>query len=97
MILGLKSKLYTAGAAIMAALAFFVRLQYLKNSNEKLQRKADTLEARVIQDKIIKKREQEVKGEFRSRSAALAKELEKKDDKPEEFEGLHNLNKPNDW
>jgi hypothetical protein len=89
-----KAKLYVAGAAVMAVLGFFLRLQYVKNKAERMEVRAQIAEARVRQDKIIRKREKEVAEEFRSRETDLVKELEKDD---ADFKGLDNLNNPNDW
>jgi hypothetical protein len=91
----ISAKLYAAGAAIMAVLGVMLRMQYLKNKNERLTHKAEVLESRVRQDRIIKEREREVAKEFRSRETDLIKELERKDD--EDFKGIDNLNNPNDW
>jgi hypothetical protein len=91
----LKTKLALVGAALLAALAFFVRLQSLKNKSERLEILSDTLKARIHQEKIIKKKEKEITTEFRTRETDLTKELEKTDDK--DFKGLDNLNRPNDW
>lgn len=94
-LLSLKAKAYAIGAALLSAVGFFLRLQYLKNKNERLTRKAETLEARVVQDKVIRKKEKEIAEEFRSRETDLIKELERHDE--EDFEGVDNLSNPNDF
>ena len=93
-LLSLKAKFYALGVGIVTVIGFFFRLQYLKNKNERLKRKADTLHARAIQAKNFRKRDKEIAEEFRSRETDLVKELERHSE--EEFEGLDNLTKPND-
>ena len=97
MVLALKSRLVALGAALLGALAFLVRMQFLKNKNERLQREADTLRARAIQEKVLKEKEKETKKEFRSRETDLLRSLEEKREDEESFKGLDNLNRPNDW
>lgn len=91
----IKAKLYAAGAIALTVVGFVLRMQYLKNKNERLTHKAEVLESRVRQDKIIRERERVVAEEYRDRETDLVKELERKDD--EDFEGIDNLNNPNDW
>jgi uncharacterized protein HemX len=111
--LNLKAKLALAGAAIIAVLGFFLRMSMLKNQNERLKVKAETLEAQAHQAKTIKKEEKKIKEEFRSRETDLLNELEehseikekldkeedpvKKEEIKHEFQGIDNLSNPNDW
>ena len=107
--LNLKAKLAIAGAAVVAVLGFFLRMSMLKNQNERLKVKAETLQAQAHQAKTIKKEEKKIEEEFRSRETDLLHELEKhseiekeqdpikKEEKKHEFQGIDNLSNPNDW
>lgn len=92
--LGFKAKLYAAGAVLLAVLGFFVRLQYVKSKANRLKYERDMLAVRVLQDKVIREKEREVKEEYRDRELDVLKELEKS---IEEFDGVDNLSNPNDW
>jgi hypothetical protein len=92
--LGFKAKLYAAGTVLLAVLGFFVRLQYVKGKVVRLEYERDTLAACVLQDKIIREREREVKEEYRDRELDALKELEKANEK---FKGVDSLSNPNDW
>ena len=98
--LALKSKLVGLGAAILVVLAFFVRLQTVKNQRDKAKVKADTLEASAHAERVKKKitREEEREGVSRRETIRKkVKELEKGDVKDEDFEGVDNLTDPNDY
>lgn len=94
MLAGFQAKLYTLGAAIIGVLFLMLRIEGLKNKNEKLTTVAETLKARQHVEKIQKKIKREEKKELVSRKADIVKALKKK---REDFEGLHNLNNPDDF
>ncbi len=92
--LTLKAKLAVAGAAVLSVLTIFFRLKYLKEKNENLEKTKEVLEARVRKEVKLRKKESEVSNEFRSRRTDVLEELRKD---AENFEGVDNLVKPNDW
>lgn len=94
MFVGLQAKLYAFGAALLAALAFFVRFQAVKNQRDKARMERDVLKVRhhvVKQQRKIKRKEERV---LVSRKADIVKDLSKK---KEEFEGTDNLTDANDY
>ena len=79
---------------LLAALAFVLRMQVLKNQRDNAREKVDVLKTSLhvkkTQEKIVKEREKEKKEE----SLKLSDSLEKKG---EDFKGVDNLTNPNDW
>ena len=99
-LLAVKGKLAGIGAAIMAVLAFFVRLQMVKNQRDKARDKADVLGASVHAERVKKMiiKEERKKGVSRRDTIKKkVKELEEGDVKDEDFEGIDNLTDSNDY
>lgn len=94
MFVGLQAKLYTVGAAIIGVLFLMLRIEGLKNKNKKLTTVAETLKARQHVERVQKKIKREEKKRLVSRKADIVNQLKKK---REEFEGLDNLNNPDDF
>jgi len=91
---GLQAKLMALGAALLAVLAFFTRLQVVKNQRDKAQQQRDVLKARhhvaVVQKKIKRKNEKELS----KKKVEIRKEISKP---KEEFKGVDNLTDSNDY
>ena len=91
---GLQAKLYYIGAAVMAALATWARMEYLKKKADKAIIKANLLEATILAEYVKKRVIKEQKKKEFTRRDELFKELKKND---EDFKGIDNLthsNKP---
>ncbi len=91
---GLQAKLYAFGAAVLGVLFLMLRIEALKNKNERLTTVAETLKARQHVEKQQKKIKREEEKKLVSRKAELIKELEKEGD---EFKGVDNLTNSNDF
>ena len=94
MFVGLQAKLMAFGAGVLAILAMVLRMKVLKEQRDRAEQQRDVLKARSQVQKtlrVIKRKEQK---KLVSRRADLAKELEKKG---EDFEGVDNFNKPNQF
>lgn len=89
----MKSWLAVGGAALLSFFALWVKLQYVENKRDIAERKAETLKAQLHQRDTRRKIIKEQETEFVSRTAQLAKELEKDD---EDFTGVDVLSNPND-
>lgn len=94
MLLGLKAKLAAVGLFLVSLSALILRLTYLKNKADRLERVTDTLKARHNAEQVRKKVIKKEKERLVSRRAEIVKEIEK-DDK--EFKGIDNLSNPNDF
>lgn len=94
MLLGLKAKLASVGLFLVSLSALILRLKYLKNKSDRLERVADTLKARHNAEQVRKKVIKKEKERLVSRRAEIVKEIEK-DDK--DFKGVDNLSNPNDF
>ena len=94
MFLGLQAKLYAFGAGLLAVLALILRMQVLKNGRDNARMERDVLKARVHVQKVNSKIKREEKVKLSSRRAELKKELSQA---KEDFEGVDNFNKPNDF
>jgi hypothetical protein len=93
-LVGIQAKLAAAGAAVLAVLALWVRLQAVKNQRDRAVVVAETLKARhhtvLVQRKI--KREEE------KRLVTLKGDIEKEVKKDvKDFKGLDNLSNPDDF
>ncbi len=112
LLLKTKKNLVAIGAFLLAVLAFFARLQFLKNAREKAERKADTLRATVHAERVKRDIIKEEEGKLLSRRSELIKEIKKikpkeereevqtdskKEDDSEKFKGIDNLTNPNDF
>ena len=97
----LQAKLAGLGAILLAIVAEVARMQFLKQARDRQRERADVADARVRQEE---KRRKIIKEEGIKRLSSreeLIKEIEKrkriKEGSDEKFEGLHNLNEPNDY
>lgn len=93
MLLGLKAKLAAFGTALVALSALLLRLKYLKNKTERLERISDTLKARHSAEQTKKRLIKKERERFVSRTADIVREIEKPD---EEFEGVSSLGEKTD-
>lgn len=91
--LGIQAKLYAFGAGVVALAALFLRLSFLKNKTERLEREADTLKARSKAETVRKKIKREEGRRLVSRRADIAAELRKEG---EEFKGIKSLGEKTD-
>ena len=93
-LLGLKAKLAGLGALLLVVLGFFVRLKIVTAQRDSAVINAEVLKRRVIQHKQSQKiiRDEAVK--LHSRTASIAKEIEKED---EDFEGIDSLTNSSTW
>lgn len=91
-LLGLKAKLLSAGAIVVAILAAIGRMKYLKKKAARLEMEADVAKAQLHQEKIQKKVIEDKKIAAQRRRVILMKELEKEG---EDFEGVSNLTDAN--
>jgi thymidine kinase len=89
-----KTKLAAVGAALLSIAALLLRLKIVKYQRDKAEVVAETLKARLHQQKVQKKIAKEEKEKLVSRTADLVNELNKP---KEEFKGVDNFNKPNDF
>jgi uncharacterized protein (DUF3084 family) len=94
LLIKLRSKAAILGAGLLAILAFFLRLNFLKNARDRAEIESDTLRATVHAERTRKKIIKEEEKERVSRRDTIKKELEKKG---EEFEGVDNLTNSNDY
>lgn len=92
--LTIQAKLYAAGAIALAVLGFFVRLKVVTAQRDRAVVVADTMKARVHVQQTQKKIAREEKKRLVSRRADIIREIQKDE---ENFKGLDNLNKPNDF
>lgn len=90
----MKAKMAAVMAAFLAMAAFFLRLKYLEHQNEKMQHRANVLEARHHIDKVSKDIQRKKRKELSLQEKAIEKEKEKT---PEEFSGYDNFSNPNDY
>jgi hypothetical protein len=93
-LLGLRAKLAALGAALLAVLFFFLRMQSLKNQRDRAREERDVLKARSHVSRVQKKIKREEKAKLSSRRAEIIKELDKS---VEDFKGLDNLTDSNDY
>jgi C4-dicarboxylate-specific signal transduction histidine kinase len=93
-LLGLRAKLAALGAALLAVLFFFLRMQSLKNQRDRAREERDVLKARSHVARVQKKIKREEEKRLVSRKADLVKELEKEGD---DFKGVDNLTDSNDF
>ena len=93
----LKSKayLYAAGAALMAALAFFLRLKYLENSRDRARHEADIAKAQVHFHRVEKAIKKEVQKDLNKDIEDVVKKL--KEERYEEIKNLLDPNNPDNW
>lgn len=91
--LGLKAKLAAFGLFIVSLSALILRVKFLKNKAERLERTADTLKARHAAEQTKKRMIKKEKERLVSRRADIVKEI-KKDD--EEFTGVSTLGEGSD-
>jgi len=99
-LLALRGKLAVIGAALLAVLAFFVRLQSVKNQRDKARTKAEVLGAVVHAERTKKRIKEEERKKGVSRRDTIekrTKELEEGVVKGEDFEGVDNLTDPNKY
>lgn len=89
----IKLWLYAIGAALVGGLATWG--MWNKKKAERLEIKAQTLEATVHADRVIKKIKKEKKEESSRRERKRKENVEKKDN--EDFEGVDNLSDSNRW
>ena len=89
---GIQSKLYMVGAALMAFLAVWARMKFLKSKVNKLEIKSHMLEATVLAERTKKRIIKERKKREFTRRDELYKELKKND---EDFKGIDNLSNSN--
>ena len=92
MLKGLQAKLALVGAAILAALAAWGRMRWLKEKASRAEVASKRMEATLLAERVKKEVIKEEKKKEYSRRAVLLKEL-KKDDK--DFKGLDNLSDSN--
>jgi hypothetical protein len=92
-LLGLQAKLAAVGTAIVAIAALLLRLKYLKNKTERLERVSDTLKARHQAEQTKKKLIKKERERLVSRSADIAREIEKPDS---DFSGIDSLGEKTD-
>lgn len=90
----IKSKLLAIGAALVGVAAVFLRMNYLKNKTEKLERERDIAVARAHIKDVQKRVERKERDRLLSKEESLSKELSKEG---EDFEGVDNLSNPNDF
>ncbi len=93
-LVGMQAKMAAFGAALLVVLGFFVRLKLVTSQRDKAVATASVLKSRnkvIVEQKKIK-REEEVT--LLKELTSIKEELEKDD---EEFQGLDNFNKPNDF
>lgn len=92
MLKGLQAKLYLLGAAVMAVLATWARMKFLKAKADKATIKANLLEATILSERVKKRIIKEQKKKEFTRRDELLKELKKSD---EDFKGIDNLTNSN--
>lgn len=90
----LTKNLYVIGALVLSVLAVIGRMQFLKNSRDRAELKADTLRATVHAERVKKEVIKEEEKRLSSRRASLIKELK---EEGENFEGVDNLTDSNDY
>lgn len=94
MIARLKYYAAVIGTALIAVLAALLRIQSLKNQRDKLRRERDTLDARVHINKVEKQLQRKKKERLSLERETIEREVSKEG---EDFRGLDNLSKPNDF
>ena len=84
------------GAALLAVLAIVGRIKTLEYQRDKARHRADMADARHEVAKTSKRIEKKKKEELSSSLEEVESVIEKGKNR-KDFEGLDNLNNPNDW
>jgi len=81
---------FAISAALLAVLAFFVRIALLKNKVKKLKVRAESAEAQANHARVVAKADNEIEEQTTSRRVDALNEIREKNTSTE-------LSDPNDW